>query len=132
MEKINKTEAEWKKILTPQQYKVLREKGTEIPFTGKYVKTNDKGVYVCAACGNKLFKSDTKFDAGCGWPSFYDVIKQGQVKVKKDTSHGMDRLEVVCSRCGSHLGHVFADGPQPTGKRFCINSLALNFKKNSK
>lgn len=129
MEKITKTEEEWKKQLNPEQYHILREKGTERPFTGKYYLHKEKGVYVCAACGNELFKSDTKFDAGCGWPSFSDVIDKNKVVFTKDTSHGMIRTEITCAKCGGHLGHVFDDGPQPTGLRYCINSASIEFEK---
>ncbi|OYQ38089.1 peptide-methionine (R)-S-oxide reductase [Flavobacterium cyanobacteriorum] len=122
-----KTEAEWKKKLTPEQYAVLREKATERPFTGEYYKHFEKGVYVCAACGNPLFRSDAKFDSECGWPSFDQAIK-GSVKYEHDTSYGMDRTEVMCSRCGGHLGHVFDDGPkETTGNRFCTNSVSIKF-----
>ncbi|HSE29058.1 MAG TPA: peptide-methionine (R)-S-oxide reductase MsrB [Candidatus Saccharimonadales bacterium] len=122
------TEREWRKILTPEQYKVLREKGTELPFTGKYETENGVGRYVCAACGADLFKSDWKFDANCGWPSFYDA-KPGAVDFTEDESHGMSRTEVTCANCGSHLGHIFNDAPdQPTGQRYCINSVSLDFK----
>lgn len=120
-------EAEWKKKLTPEQYHVLREKGTELPFTGKFLLNKEKGIYVCAACGAELFSSDTKFESHCGWPSFYEA--KGNITLKKDTSHGMTRTEVLCKKCGGHLGHLFDDGPKPTGKRFCINSLSLDFKK---
>jgi peptide-methionine (R)-S-oxide reductase len=128
-DKVEKTEEEWKKILSPQQYEVLREKGTEMPYTGKYYLHKEKGVYVCAACGAELFRSDTKFDAGCGWPSFSDVIDSSKVVYTKDRSHGMIRTEITCARCGGHLGHVFDDGPAPTGQRYCINSVSIEFKK---
>lgn len=132
MEKINKTEQEWKKELTPEQYRILREKDTEPPFTGKYYKEHSRGVYKCAACGNELFSSDTKFDSGSGWPSFTDSINRQNVDLKEDANHGMRRIEVLCARCGSHLGHVFDDGPKPAGKRFCINSVSLDLDKIEK
>lgn len=124
----NTSDEEWRRVLTPEQYHVLREKGTEAPFTGKYEYEDGIGTYVCAACGFQLFDSSTKFDAHCGWPSFYDA-KPGAVEFHADTSHGMVRTEVTCDNCGSHLGHIFADAPgQPTGNRFCINSISLDFK----
>ena len=122
------TEKEYKEKLTPEQYYVLREKGTERPFTGEYNTHYEDGVYSCAACGNDLFKSDQKFDSGCGWPSFDDEI-EGAIERKRDTTHGMIRTEIMCSNCGSHLGHVFNDGPTPSGIRHCVNSLSLDFKK---
>jgi peptide-methionine (R)-S-oxide reductase len=128
-EKINKSEEEWKRELTPEQYHVLREKGTERPFTGEYYKSEQPGVYLCAACGNELFDSETKYESGTGWPSFYEPVDSENVDLDFDTSHGMRRVEVVCNRCGSHLGHVFDDGPEPTGQRYCINSAALELKE---
>jgi peptide-methionine (R)-S-oxide reductase len=131
MDKITKSEEEWKKDLTPEQYAVLRQKGTEPAFTGKYVDNHDAGVYKCAACGLQLFDSGTKFESGSGWPSFTDPMNLEHVELRSDDEHGMLRTEVVCKRCGSHLGHVFDDGPQDKGgKRFCINSCALDFDKN--
>lgn len=122
------TEEQWKKVLSPEQYRILREKGTELPFTGKYETFNGEGRYVCAACGAELFESGTKFDANCGWPSFYDA-KKGAVEFHDDSSLGMSRTEVDCANCGSHLGHIFNDAPdQPTGQRYCINSVSLDFK----
>jgi peptide-methionine (R)-S-oxide reductase len=127
---INKTEEEWLEQLGPEAYKVLRQKGTERPFTGEYEKFWEPGTYVCKACGEELFQSETKFDAGCGWPSFYESIDKSKVVELKDTSHGMIRVEVVCANCGGHLGHVFTDGyGTPTGLRYCINSVSLGFKK---
>ena len=122
-----KTENEWKEKLTPEQYKVLREKGTEAPFSGKLLHANKDGVYTCAACGNPLFSSDAKFDSGTGWPSFDETI-QGAVKEVEDSDHGMARTETVCAKCGSHLGHVFQDGPTKTGKRYCMNSVCLDLE----
>jgi peptide-methionine (R)-S-oxide reductase len=126
-EPIEKTEQEWRESLTPEQYHILREKGTERPFTGKYWDVKDDGTYVCAACGQKLFTSDTKFDSGCGWPSFYDA-EPGAVEMTEDLSHGMHRIEVTCGNCGGHLGHVFPDGPKPTGQRYCINSVSIDLQ----
>lgn len=127
-EKVTRTPAEWKKLLTPEQYHVLREKGTERPFTGKFHDNHQSGTYVCAGCGQVLFESGTKFDSGTGWPSFYAPASQQAIDNLKDNSYGMQRIEVQCSRCGGHLGHVFQDGPKPTGLRYCINSASLNFK----
>ena len=129
MKKMPKTEAEWRKKLTPEQYHVLREKGTELSYTGKLLKNKDKGFYTCAACGNKLFTSDTKFESGTGWPSFSDIMNNDAIETEDDYSHGTHRIEVKCKKCKSHLGHVFDDGPASTGKRYCINSVCLNFKK---
>ncbi|MBD1397960.1 peptide-methionine (R)-S-oxide reductase MsrB [Pontibacter sp. JH31] len=126
-----KTEAEWKKQLTPEQFYVLRQQGTERAFSGKYNNHKEKGVYTCAACGNELFASDTKFDSGTGWPSFFKPISPKNVREVADRSMGMVRTEVVCGRCGGHLGHVFDDGPKPTGLRYCLNSVALDFKRSS-
>jgi peptide-methionine (R)-S-oxide reductase len=127
--KIKKTEAEWKAELDPMAYEVLRNKGTERAFSGQYWDAHDPGTYVCAACENELFKSDTKYESGSGWPSFYQPISQESVDTNTDASHGMRRVEVMCRRCGGHLGHVFDDGPAPTHQRFCMNSAALKLKK---
>jgi len=128
VEKIMKTNAEWKKVLTDEQFHILREKGTERAFTGKYWDHKEKGIYLCAACGLELFHAQTKFESGTGWPSFYQPHAEGHVVTEADNSFFMKRMEVLCGRCGGHLGHVFPDGPKPTGQRYCINSGSLAFK----
>ena len=125
---IDKTDEEWRAELSPQQYEVMRRKGTERPFTGAYVDAKDQGLYRCAACGSELFSSDAKFDSGTGWPSFTEPANMANIELHDDRSHGMHRIEVTCKTCGGHLGHVFDDGPGPTGKRFCINSCALDLE----
>jgi peptide-methionine (R)-S-oxide reductase len=124
---MNKSKEELKKLLSEDEYKIIVEKGTEMPFTGKYLHNEQNGIYHCLVCNSELFSSDTKFDSGSGWPSFYDVSNNKNIKILEDNSHGMERLEVQCSNCGAHLGHLFEDGPEPTGKRYCINSASLDF-----
>jgi peptide-methionine (R)-S-oxide reductase len=128
-EKLQKTEEQWRRELPPEQYHILREKGTEPAFSGEYAHTKTPGVYKCAACGQELFSSDTKYDSGSGWPSFYQPSSPERVETHEDNSYGMRRVEVMCSRCESHLGHVFPDGPRPTGMRFCINSASLKLEE---
>ena len=127
--KVNLSEDEWKKILKPEVYNIARQKGTERPWTSLFEKSKEIGTYYCAACGNPLFKSDTKFESGCGWPSFYEPISKSSIIYTPDNTHGMQRTEVQCGRCNAHLGHVFDDGPPPTGLRYCINGVVLDFEK---
>lgn len=128
-EKVTKSDEEWRQALSPEQYRVLRKAGTERAFTGKYWNHHEDGAYRCAGCGAELFTSGTKFDSGCGWPSFWEAADPEKVEMREDNSLGMHRVEVLCRRCGGHLGHVFDDGPAPTGQRYCINSAALNFSQ---
>jgi peptide-methionine (R)-S-oxide reductase len=132
MEKIKKTDSEWQKELTPEQFQVMRKAGTEPAFTGKYYKTKDPGMYVCAGCGQPLFSSETKYESRSGWPSFYKPVDEGAVEEHSDVTHGMRRTEVRCARCEAHLGHVFPDGPRPTGMRYCMNSASLELKPEKK
>jgi peptide-methionine (R)-S-oxide reductase len=132
MDRVKRADNEWKEQLPPDRYQVLRLKGTERAFTGKLLHNDEKGVYVCAGCGVELFRSDDKYDSGSGWPSFFSPISEDRVEERKDDSHGTERTEIVCARCGGHLGHVFDDGPKPTGRRYCVNSLSLDFDKMSK
>lgn len=128
-EKIHKTDEEWREMLSLEQFAIARKKGTERAFTGKYYDLEEPGTYLCVCCGNELFSSDTKYDSGCGWPSFYAPLESSKVENTADHSYGMVRTEVTCARCGAHLGHVFEDGPRPTGLRYCMNSASLNFVK---
>lgn len=129
---VEKSEEEWRQILSPVEFKILREKGTEYAFTGEFFNHKEKGMYMCAGCGNELFTSDSKYDSGCGWPSFYEPLSKEKIGEYEDRSHGMVRTEIVCNKCGGHLGHIFPDGPKPTGLRYCVNSASLDFKKADK
>jgi len=128
MENLPKNETEWKKKLSAEEFYILRQKGTESPYTGKFLMHKEKGIYTCKGCGAHLFTSDSKFDSHCGWPSFDKEIKAGVIKETRDLSHGMDRIEITCAKCGGHLGHVFNDGPTDTGLRYCVNSVSLGFE----
>jgi peptide-methionine (R)-S-oxide reductase len=132
MGRIEKTDEDWRRELTPDQYRIMRQKGTEPPFTGEYVNEKTPGMYRCAACGTPLFGSDTKYDSGSGWPSFYAPIDEANVETEEDRSHGMRRTEVMCATCEAHLGHVFPDGPRPTGLRYCVNSASLTLDPETK
>lgn len=132
MGRIEKTDDDWRRELTPDQYRIMRQKGTEPPFTGEYVNEKTPGVYRCAACGTPLFRSDTKYDSGSGWPSFYAPIDEANVETEEDRTHGMRRTEVMCATCEAHLGHVFPDGPRPTGLRYCVNSASLTLDPETK
>ncbi|BBF78386.1 peptide methionine sulfoxide reductase MsrB [Acinetobacter ursingii] len=132
MGKLNKTEREWQRELSPEEYRITRQKGTEPAFTGQYWNTKQQGTYVCRCCGTELFTSDTKYDSGSGWPSFYRPVNAGAIDEQEDSTHGMTRTEIICHNCDAHLGHVFEDGPQPTGLRYCVNSASLQLKTNEK
>lgn len=131
-EKLKKTDEEWKEILSPEEYRILRQKGTEPAFSGKYVENKKEGIYICAGCGEELFTSETKYDSGSGWPSFWEPIANEKIEEQEDNSHGMKRTEILCNKCGGHLGHVFEDGPRPSGLRYCVNSASLKFKVENK